>query len=368
MPSHTDPGKHKPIELFVPGRICLFGEHSDWAGGHRRDNPTIEKGYTLISGTDQGIYAEVQAHPLALMLTATTPDGETRGPREIPLDLQVLLQVARHGGFWSYIAGTAYQILLHHPVAGLRVHNYRTDLPLRKGLASSAAICVLTARAFNRVYDLGLTIREEMELAYLGETTTPSRCGRMDQGCAFGHRTVCMTFDGDCLDTSEVPVGHDLYLIIVDLQAQKDTHTILERLNRCYPRRKSAIARGVQELLGPINRRIVHQAMDALVAGDAQRLGTLMDEAQTLFDRYAVPACPDELVAPVLHRALSYSPLRPHVWGGKGVGSQGDGAAQFVARSEKAQQTAMALLEQDLGMRCLGLTLRPSPGAVKAVT
>ncbi len=47
------------MKLFVPGRICLFGEHSDWAGGYRRINADIENGYTLICGTDQGIYAEV---------------------------------------------------------------------------------------------------------------------------------------------------------------------------------------------------------------------------------------------------------------------------------------------------------------------
>jgi galactokinase len=22
----------REVELFVPGRLCLFGEHSDWAG------------------------------------------------------------------------------------------------------------------------------------------------------------------------------------------------------------------------------------------------------------------------------------------------------------------------------------------------
>lgn len=36
------------MKIFVPGRICLFGEHSDWAGGYRRINAKIEKGYTLI--------------------------------------------------------------------------------------------------------------------------------------------------------------------------------------------------------------------------------------------------------------------------------------------------------------------------------
>ena len=48
--------------------------------------------------------------------------------------------------------------------------------------------CVLAARAFNRVYDLKLTVRGEMDLAYHGEITTPSQCGRMDQCCAFGAR------------------------------------------------------------------------------------------------------------------------------------------------------------------------------------
>ena len=101
----------------------------------------------------------------------------------------------------SSVAGVAYQVLTHYHVRGLVIDNNMTDLPIKKGLSSSAAICVLAARAFNRVYDLKLTIRGEMELAYQGEITTPSRCGRMDQGCAFGNRPVLMTFDGDRLET-----------------------------------------------------------------------------------------------------------------------------------------------------------------------
>ena len=76
------------------------------------------------------------------------------------------------------MAGVAYQVLTHYHVRGLVIDNYQTDLPVKKGLSSSAAISVLTARAFNRVYDLKLTTRGEMEIAYQGEITTPSRCGR----------------------------------------------------------------------------------------------------------------------------------------------------------------------------------------------
>src|SRR5512136_2751756 len=261
------------MKIFVPGRICLFGEHSDWAGGYRRINADIEKGYTLICGTDQGIYADIASHPTSLVLTTTTPDGDRLGPYEIPMEPKALLEEASKGGFWSYAAGVAYQVITNYRVRGLTIDNYKMDLPMKKGLSSSAAICVLTARAFNRVYDLKMTVRGEMELAYQGEITTPSRCGRMDQGCAFGNRPILMTYDGDRLDVKELRVRESMYLVLVDLGGQKDTLEILARLNHAYPFADNELERGVQDLLGPINKQIVHQAIEALKGADAARLG-----------------------------------------------------------------------------------------------
>jgi UTP-glucose-1-phosphate uridylyltransferase/mevalonate kinase len=355
------------MKLFVPGRICLVGEHSDWAGGYRRINAQIEKGYTLITGTDQGIYAEVSPHPTSLVLTSIDQEGKRVGPVEIPMEQKTLLAEAQKGGYWSYIAGVAYQVLINYHVRGLVIDNYKTDLPIKKGLSSSAAICVLAARAFNRVYDLKLTVRGEMELAYQGEITTPSRCGRMDQGCAFGNRPVLMTFDADRLETQELQVHEPMYFVIVDLQAKKDTMEILNRLNRCYPFAENDIERGVQELLGSINKRIVSQAVDALNESKAQKLGALMQEAQAFFDRYATPACPEELTSPVLHRLLSYAPLEPHIWGGKGVGSQGDGTAQFICRSDTDQDAVIQILARDLNLPGLKLTITPQQKVRKAV-
>jgi UTP-glucose-1-phosphate uridylyltransferase/mevalonate kinase len=355
------------MKLFVPGRICLFGEHSDWAGGYRRINAGIEKGYTLICGTNQGIHAEVEPHPTALLLTSTTPDGRTIGPYEIPFELNALLDEAQRGGFFSYVAGVAYQVLTHYRVRGLVIRNTRTDLPIRKGLSSSAAISVLAARAFNRIYDLRLTVRGEMELAYQGEITTPSRCGRMDQGCAYGDRAVLMEFDGDRLSTEEIRPAKDLHFVIVDLQAGKNTLEILGRLNRSYPFADGPLERGVQDLLGPTNKRIVAEARAALEHGDAERVGALMTEAQANFDRFAAPACPEELTAPALHRVLAYNPLQRHVWGGKGVGSQGDGSAQFIARSAADQQAILDILQRDLGLSGLTLTLGTGPKVRRAL-
>lgn len=355
------------MEIFVPGRICLFGEHSDWAGGYRRINAEIEKGYTLICGTDQGIYARVEPHPTSLRLTSTTPDGRAHGPYEIPMQAQALLEEAQRGGFWSYIAGVAYQALVNYHVRGLVIDNYKTDLPVKKGLSSSAAICVLAARAFNRIYDLKLTVRGEMELAYQGEITTPSRCGRMDQGCAFGNRPVLMTFDGDRLETTELQVNTQFHFVIVDLMAKKDTLEILNRLNRCYPFAENELERGVQELLGPLNKGVVSQAIQALQDSDPDQLGRLMTQAQVLFDQYAAPLCPEELTSPTLHRVLNYAPLQKHIFGGKGVGSQGDGTAQFLARSLADQEQLIAILRDELALPAYKLTLRPGLKVRKAL-
>jgi len=215
------------MNIFVPGRICLFGEHSDWAGGYRRINADITKGCTIITGTNQGLYATVKPHPSKFIYRPAVEDGAEAEVYELPMESAALLKAARAGGFISYAAGVAYQVLTLYRVRGLEITNTLTDLPVKKGLSSSAAVCVLVARAFNRIYDLKLTIRGEMELAYLGEITTPSRCGRMDQGCAYGNRPVLMTFDGDRIDVKEIAVPQDLHYISVVIRAGNDTREYL---------------------------------------------------------------------------------------------------------------------------------------------
>ncbi|GFH08071.1 GHMP_kinases_N domain-containing protein, partial [Haematococcus lacustris] len=183
-------------EVYVCGRLCLVGEHSDWAGAFRASNPSIPPGKCVVVGTSEE---------------------------------------AQSGGFLSYVAGTAYRLLTAHHIGGLELVNHTSTLPMSKGLSSSAAICVMVARAFNRVYDLKLTVRGEMEMAYQGEITTPSKCGRMDQACAFGSIPILLTFDGDLLHVEPITLKAPLHLVLVDLKAAKDTTAILTSLQAAYP-------------------------------------------------------------------------------------------------------------------------------------
>ena len=354
------------MKLFVPGRICLFGEHSDWAARYRLNNSELEKGYTLIASTNQGVYAEVEPHPTRLILKTTLSDGTRHGPYSLPMERDALLAEAEKGGFFSYAAGVAYQILTNYRVQGLEIDNYLTDLPVKKGLSSSAAISVLVARAFNRTYDLKMTTRGEMEYAYRGEITTPSRCGRMDQGCAY-QRPILMTFDGDRVDVTQLSVPQNMYLVIVDLGAGKDTLLILNQLNHCYPFAESELEKNVQHYLGPLSKQITEGAYQALRDGDAEAVGKLMTRAQMEFDKHLIPACPSQLTAPVLHKVLNYEPIQPYIWGGKGVGSQGDGSAQFIVKDEESQERVIEIIERDLQMSCLKLVIEAGRHVRKAV-
>ena len=202
-------------------------------------------------------------------------------------------------------------MLTNYRVRGLVIRNYKTDLPIKKGLSSSAAISVLTARAFNRVYDLKLTVRGEMELAYQGEITTPSRCGRMDQGCAFGNRAGADgRSTGTAWTTEEIRPAKDLHFVIVDLQGEEGHRRDPEAAQPLLPVRRGrgregrpGAARPDQQAHRPPGGR--GAARRATPSGS----GALMGEAQAFFDRYATPACPEELTAPVLHRVLAHDAL-----------------------------------------------------------
>ncbi|RPI01459.1 MAG: GHMP kinase [Calditrichaeota bacterium] len=351
------------VDLFVPGRLCLFGEHSDWAGGYRRIDSTITKGYCLLVGTNQGIYTTAKRHPNKLIISTTLPDGSKLGPHEIEMKPKKLLEVAEQGGFYSYSAGVAYYAQCHYDIQGLEIDGYKMDLPIRKGLSSSAANNVLVARAFNQLYDLKLTKRGEMELAYQGEILTPSRCGRMDQACAYGNTPVFLTFDGERMDVEELNPKQDIYMVIADLKAGKNTQKILADLNACYPKSGGKVGDDVRYYLGPVNKDILSRAREAVNDADAKRIGALMTESQRFFDHFIAPACPTELLSPKLHFVLSSPEIQPYIYGGKGVGSQGDGCVQFIVKNPEDQQLLISKLKE-IGMDPYPLVIFAKKAAV----
>lgn len=239
-------------------------------------------------------------------------------------------------------------------------------MPMKSGLSSSAAICVLVCRAFNQLYNLNLNTMGEMNIAYWGELRTSSRCGRLDQACAFGVRPVKMTFDAEEVDVENFNIKSPLYWVFANLNASKDTIRILADLNKAYPFAETEAEKLEQQALGEMNQDIVHRAIDCMREGRVEDLGKLMTEAQQVFDKYVAPNCPSQLKSPKLHATLADPKILELTYGGKGVGSQGDGSIQFLAKDEECQKALVDYLNAN-DMPAYKLTIEPKHTIRKAI-
>jgi UTP-glucose-1-phosphate uridylyltransferase/mevalonate kinase len=331
----------------------------------RKFNSDIRPGLALVVCTEQGIYANAECSEKLIITSLDSDDKEISA--EYNMHLPELRKVASEGGFFSYIAGVAAYMLNYYRIGGMTLNILKMTLPQKKGLSSSAAICTLTARGFNKLYNLNLTTHGEMECAYGGEQLTPSRCGRLDQAVAFDKGIVHMKFDGDRLNVNPAKIGAPLYLVFADLNAEKDTMTILRDLNSAYPYPKTSEHRGLHILLGEINERIIGEVTAALEEGNIQHAGKLMTEAQSLFDTYAVSLSPEELASPTLHTVLNDTALKQWVFGGKGVGSQGDGAVQFIVRDSECGTKLINYLHKTYGILAYSIAIPKTAAVRKAV-
>ena len=354
------------LKLFVPGRLCLFGEHTDWAGHYRTMNADVLPGAAIVTGIEQGIYAEVEKSPVFEMYSTVLEMDNVWTDFSCPMDEQELKRVARSGDFFRYCAGVASYMLEWYKVGGVRITITDMTLPMKSGLSSSAAICVLVARAFNLIYKLNLNTMGEMNIAYVGELRTSSRCGRLDQACAFGVKPNLMTFDGDEIEVQTLNVKKPLYWVFADLCAEKNTIKILADLNKAYPFPSNEKERLLHDALGAKNTEFVQRAIKYMANGEVEQLGQLMTETEEVFNAQVAPMCPEELTAPRLRAVLNDEHVKALTLGGKGVGSHGDGSVQFLTKDPECQQQLIDYLNSK-GMRAYRLTINPVHTVRKAI-
>lgn len=342
-----------------------MGEHSDWAGLYRTINSSIVPGQAIVTGIEQGIYATVEKNEK--FIVESNLKAFKNSSFECEMDTEKLKQTAAEGGFFSYVAGVASYVNEYYKVKGIRIKVTKMDLPIKSGLSSSAAICVLVARAFNILYNLHCNTMGEMFIAYYGEQRTPSRCGRLDQACAYGVKPVSMVFDGNEISVRPIKIKKTLYFVISDLNSHKDTVKILADLNKCYPFAESDIEKKTQQALGEDNKNFIDTAVKYLEDGENEKYGELMVQYQKNFDEKVAPSCPSELKSPILHSLLEDKNLLPLIYGSKGVGSQGDGTIQFLAKDEECQKKIIEYLKKEKGLEGFPLTLKPQKKITKAI-
>lgn len=159
------------LSVWTPGRIELFGKHTDYAGG-RSLLTAVERGFCL------------RAAPRADdMIRVADPSAGLR------YDVSLGSDIVPIEGHWSnYVATALRRLVLNFPEVRTGVDiQFISDLPLAAGLSSSTALMISIFRAVAALNRLPETETWRHSLSTLPELA--GYLGAMEMGGAFGMLT-----------------------------------------------------------------------------------------------------------------------------------------------------------------------------------
>ena len=97
-----------------------------------------------MCATNEGLYARCRKYKTGSLRFDFVAENGTIESFSMNLDIEELSELVSKGGFFSYVAGTAAAMLQDHffnanidpndHSAGIYIVNYRTTLPMKKGL------------------------------------------------------------------------------------------------------------------------------------------------------------------------------------------------------------------------------------------
>ena len=270
------------IEAWAPGRINLIGEHTDY-----------NDGFALPSVVP--LQTHVRLTPRTDQIVSVTSDAEAA-------PCQYTLGDEKPSGTWlDYVAGLTWSLRRsghrHAPGFDLQI---TSDVPVGKGLSSSAALEISILRGLRALYSLTLS---DMELAMLAHTTETQFVGApvgvMDQMvCSLGRAGSAFFLDAATRDFHHVPlpVGTSVQVIDSGIAHHHASGNYRIRRRECdEAARALKVARlrqltpadlpRINALPDPLNRRARHvvtenarvlAAVDALRAGDLRKFGGLL--------------------------------------------------------------------------------------------
>jgi mevalonate kinase len=322
--------------IAVPGRICLVGEHNDWAGGA-----------AVVVPMDR--FVRVRLRPDATLSATAVLEGRSLSWRagEEPGPLRFVPAVATVcGRAWGGACTGAVHI--------------EGELPAGRGFSSSAAVCVALVRAFAEAQGRSLSPPEVAELAWEAEAGECGvNCGRLDPlACAWG-TPLFLRFSGNDVDGEPLPAHFGL--AVGSFPTPRDTRAILDTLGRHFRgevavrdwegvRRVGAV-RGALDGFGEEARH----AKQALRDGDLRALGASMTVCQEIYEEELMPAFP-ELRAPGLVRAVR-ALREAGALGAKFSGAGGDGSVVgLFAPDDPALTRGVAALDR-LGLHAFAMEL-----------
>ena len=276
------------VAATAPGRVNLIGEHTDYNGGYVLPTALPQQTQVLVARRDDRV---VRAY--------STEQG-VDGPSSYALGSE-----KRVHSWTDYLQGITWALAEQ----GFHVDGFdmfvTSDIPIGKGLSSSASLQIALGRALRRSFSLNLNDVQLALIAHHAETAfVGAPVGIMDQMvCSLGDQSTALFLDTRATSFERVPLPGSIELGVID-SGIAHSHATGEYKTRRRECVEAAALLGVAELRDvtiddlerierlpePLNRRARHvvtenarvlAAVDALRQEDPSTLGRLFLESHT---------------------------------------------------------------------------------------
>ena len=325
-------GRAPQATASAPGRVNLIGEHTDYNGGFVLPMAIPQRTLVALARRDDG----------AVRCASLQMDA---GIAELRLG-----EETRSGTWTDFVAGVTQALArAGHAIAGFDV-GVDSEVPIGSGLSSSAALEVALLRGLRELFRIAI---DDVAIARLGQRAENDLVGApvgiMDQMAAsLADEGSALFLDTRTLAFERVPLPADVEVLVID-SGIRHRHSAGEYRTRRAECDRAAELLGVPQLrdlaeadlgraasLPPtLFRRVRHvvtenarvlQALAALRAGDAVRLGPLMDASHlSMRDDF-------EISLPEIDRLVELARAEPGVLGARMTGGGFGGAIVALGR------------------------------------
>jgi galactokinase len=327
-------GAPPPLVVRAPGRVNLIGEHTDY-----------NDGFVMPLAIDRGVCIALRPRP---------DDQIILHSLDFPEPAQFRLggfQREAHG--WAeYIKGVAWAM----QAAGCALRGWEGvaagDVPVGAGLSSSAALELAAARAFAAAARLPWEPVHMARLAQKAENDWVGvNCGIMDQLIsAAGKQGHALLIDCRSLDTRPVQLPPGAAVVVLDTSTRRGLveSAYNERRAQCEAAARHFGVPALRDVplaeftaraaeLDPLTRRRARHVISenartlaaavAMQAGDAARLGALMDASHaSLRDDF-------EVTSDALNQMVIVARRQPGCYGARMTGAGFGGCAVALVDS-----------------------------------
>jgi len=343
------------IIVSAPGRICLFGEHMDWCGHHVLASAIDMRTFIEAEPTDTKTVETYSYPPFTTYETFDIEKTSVKWDSDLKYVGGVLKAFKKNNTLPYKIQGVKLRFLrareVQKQLKQFSDEEQLMDLPVSKGLSSSAALCVAISAAIDLIHRFSAEQNDAIikyvskpetlifyaDMAYTAERKELGiNCGQMDQyASAFGG-ILHIDCTKEPAEVHRLKPRTELPLVIGDTMQPKDTPKVLGWLGERFKAQEPKFMEGMKNII-----RIVEEAKKELEKPlpNREKIGDLMNENQYYLKNYLKISgdCP---VSPSRLDELIQAALNGGALGAKLSGSGGGGC--MIALCEPGDEMKVA--------------------------